>query len=143
VPVPSARGRARRSGDRAPRIAPVGVRAAPDRGRTSGRRGRLSARAPVYLRGMAEQAQSLGSVDFSTHVLSLASTALIALGKMPGPDDEIAPVDLETARHLIDVLGMLEHKTKGNLDESEHKLLQSLIYDLRVSYVDAEKAKHG
>jgi hypothetical protein len=92
---------------------------------------------------MAEQAQSLGSVDFSTHVLSLASTALIALGKMPGPDDEILPVDLETARHLIDVLGMLEHKTKGNLDESEHKLLQSLIYDLRVSYVDAEKAKHG
>jgi len=92
---------------------------------------------------MAEQAQSLGSVDFSTHVLSLASTALIALGKMPGPDDEVHPVDLETARHLIDVLGMLEHKTKGNLDESEHKLLQSLIYDLRVSYVDAEKAKHG
>ncbi len=92
---------------------------------------------------MAEQAQSLGSVDFSTHVLSLASTALIALGKMPGPDDEPHPVDLETARHLIDVLGMLEHKTKGNLDESEHKLLQSLIYDLRVSYVDAEKAKHG
>ena len=92
---------------------------------------------------MAEQAQSLGSVDFSTHVLSLASTALIALGKMPGPDDDMHPVDLETARHLIDVLGMLEHKTKGNLDESEHKLLQSLIYDLRVSYVDAEKAKHG
>lgn len=92
---------------------------------------------------MAEQAQSLGSVDFSTHVLSLASTALIALGKMPGPDDEILPVDLETARHLIDVLGMLEHKTQGNLDESEHKLLQSLVYDLRVSYVDAEKAKHG
>jgi hypothetical protein len=92
---------------------------------------------------MAEQAQSLGSVDFSTHVLSLASTALIALGRMPGPDEDIHPVDLETARHLIDVLGMLEHKTKGNLDESEHKLLQSLIYDLRVSYVDAEKAKHG
>jgi len=93
---------------------------------------------------MAEQAQSLGSVDFSTHVLSLASTALIALGQMPGPDEEThQEVDLETARHLIDVLGMLELKTKGNLDESEHKLLQSLIYDLRVSYVDAEKAKHG
>jgi hypothetical protein len=93
---------------------------------------------------MADQAQSLGSVDFSTHVLSLASTALIALGKMPGPDEETPhTLDLETARHLIDVLGMLEHKTKGNLDESEHKLLQSLIYDLRVSYVDAEKASHG
>jgi len=92
---------------------------------------------------MAEQAHALGPVDFSTHVLSLASTALIALGKMPGPDGEAHPQDLETARHLIDVLGMLEHKTKGNLDEAEQKLLASLIYDLRVTYVDADKAKHG
>jgi hypothetical protein len=92
---------------------------------------------------MADQAHSLGPVDFSTHVLSLASTTLIALGQMPGPDGETLPLDLETARHLIDVLGMLEHKTKGNLDEAEQKLLSSLIYDLRVAYVDAEKAKHG
>lgn len=90
---------------------------------------------------MAEEAHvSLGPVDFSTHVLSLASTALIALGKMPGPDGEEHGLDLETARHLIDVLGMLEQKTNGNLDESEHKLLQSLIYDLRVAYVDAQHA---
>ena len=92
---------------------------------------------------MAEQAHALGPVDFSTHVLSLASTALIALGKMPGPDGEPHPQDLETARHLIDVLGMLEHKTKGNLEEAEQKLLGSLIYDLRVAYVDAQQAKHG
>ena len=80
-------------------------------------------------------------VDFSTHVLSLASTALIALGKMPAPDGNTQPVDLETAHHLIDVLGMLETKTKGNLDEAESKLLASLVYDLRVAYVDAQKAK--
>ena len=92
---------------------------------------------------MAEQEHALGSVDFSTHFLSLASTALIALGKMPGPEGESHTQDLETARHLIDVLGMLEQKTKGNLDEAEQKLLASLIYDLRVTYVDAEKAKHG
>jgi hypothetical protein len=92
---------------------------------------------------MAEQAHSLGPVDFSTHVVSLASTALIALGRMPDPDGESRPIDLETARHLIDVLGMLEHKTKGNLEEAEQKLLQSLIYDLRVAYVDAQNAKHG
>jgi len=92
---------------------------------------------------MADQEHALGSVDFSTHVLSLASTALIALGKMPGPEGESHDVDLETARHLIDVLGMLAHKTKGNLDEAEQKLLDSLIFDLRVTYVDVEKAKHG
>ncbi len=77
-------------------------------------------------------------VDFSTHVLSLASSALIALGKMPAPDGVEQPLDLETAHHLIDVLGMLETKTKGNLDEAEQKLLASLIYDLRVAYVDAQ-----
>jgi hypothetical protein len=82
----------------------------------------------------------LGPVDFSTHVLSLASTALISLGKMPAPDGEARPLDLETARHLIDVLAMLEVKTKGNLDEAEGKLVASLVYDLRVAFVDAQKA---
>jgi hypothetical protein len=88
---------------------------------------------------MAEAPVALGPVDFSTHILSLASTALISLGKMPSPEGEQHELDLELARHLIDVLGMLETKTKGNLDEAEEKLLQSLIYDLRVAYVDAQK----
>jgi len=83
---------------------------------------------------------ALGPVDFSTHVLSLASSALIALGKMPAPDGKPHPVELDTARHLIDVLAMLETKTKGNLDETESKLLASLVYDLRVAYVDAQNA---
>ena len=89
---------------------------------------------------MAEQPVALGPVDFSTHVLSLASTALIAIGKMPAPDGSQHPLDLETGKHLIDVLAMLEQKTKGNLDETESKLLASLIYDLRVAFVDAQKA---
>jgi hypothetical protein len=84
-------------------------------------------------------AVALGPVDFSTHVLSLATTAMIALGKMPGPDGTPHPIELDTARHLIDVLGVLETKTKGNLDETEAKLLSSLIYDLRVAFVDAQK----
>lgn len=91
---------------------------------------------------MAEQPVAPAPVDFSTHVLSLASTALIALGKMPAPDGGQLPIDLETARHLIDVLAMLEAKTKGNLDEAEQKLLASLIYDLHIAFVDAQpKAK--
>ena len=89
------------------------------------------------------QPVALGPVDFSTHILSLASTALIALGKMPAPDGMDQPRDLETAKHLIDVLAMLETKTKGNLDEAETKLLASLIYDLRVAYVDAQPKGKG
>lgn len=84
---------------------------------------------------------SLSPVDFSTHVLSLASTALIALGKMDTPGGgEKHPIDLELAKQLIDTLGMLEAKTKGNLDEAEQKLIASLTYDLRVAFVDAQKA---
>jgi hypothetical protein len=90
---------------------------------------------------MADQPVATAPVDFSTHVLSLASTALIALGKMPAPDGQPHPQDLETARHLIDVLAMLEVKTKGNLEESEAKLLASLVYDLRVAAVDVTNAK--
>lgn len=91
---------------------------------------------------MPDEAQvALGPVDFSTHILSLASTALIALGKLPAPEGHEQPLDLETAKHLIDVLGMLEGKTRGNLEEAETKLLASLTYDLRVAYVDAQQAK--
>jgi hypothetical protein len=82
---------------------------------------------------------SVGQVDFSTHVLSVASSAMIALGQMPAPDGETLTPDIETAKFLIDVLSMLEVKTQGNLDESEQKLLQSLLYDLRVAFVDASR----
>ena len=84
---------------------------------------------------------ALGPIDFSTHILSLASSAMCALGAMPAPGGETMELDLESAHHLIDVLGMLQEKTKGNLDESEQKLLQSLLYDLRVAYVDAQKPR--
>jgi hypothetical protein len=87
------------------------------------------------------QPVALGPVDFSTHVLSLASSAMVALGRMPAPDGQPHPLDLEMAKHLIDVLGMLEAKTKGNLDEAESKLLSSLVYDLRVAFVDAQQAQ--
>jgi hypothetical protein len=93
---------------------------------------------------MADQPPAaLGPVDFSTHILSLASSAMIALRKMPAPEGVDHPLDLEAARHLIDVLDMLQHKTRGNLDETEQKLLQSLLYDLRVEYVDAQKGAAG
>ena len=90
-----------------------------------------------------EPPTALGPVDFSTHILSLASSAMIALRKMPPPEGTEQPLDLEAARHLIDVLGMLEQKTKGNLDETEQRLLHSLIYDLRVAFVDAQKGASG
>jgi Domain of unknown function (DUF1844) len=65
---------------------------------------------------------------------------MVAMGEVVGPDEPGPPnIDLESAKYLIDVLSMLEVKTKGNLDEPEQKMLASLIYDLRVRFVDARR----
>jgi hypothetical protein len=88
-----------------------------------------------------EAPQALPPLDFSTFVLSLASTAMVHLGQLPRPEGEAVQRDLPAAKQAIDMLTMLEEKTRGNLDESEQKLLRSVLYDLRVAFVDASKSK--
>lgn len=91
-----------------------------------------------------EARRALPPLDFSTYVLSLASSAMVCLGSLPGPDEGDKPsgkVDLPAAKQIIDILGILEEKTRNNLTEAEGKLLQSVLYDLRVRYVDARVAK--
>ena len=80
-------------------------------------------------------------VDFSTFVLSLSHSALIQLGDAPHPDTQKVEADLESARHTIDLLTMLEEKTKGNLTGEEERLLAQLLYDLRIRCVAKEKGK--
>ena len=86
-----------------------------------------------------EAPQPLLPLDFSTFILSLASTAMVHLGQLPRPEGEAVQRDLPAAKQAIDMLTMLEEKTRGNLDESEQKLLRTVLYDLRVAYVDAER----
>jgi hypothetical protein len=66
----------------------------------------------------------------------------VNLGQVLGPDADTPAVDLESAKQIIDILGVLEEKTRGNLDDSEDRLLQSLLYELRIKFVDAQH-KHG
>ena len=73
--------------------------------------------------------------SFLSLIMSLASNAAASLGMMPHPVTGESGVDLATAKHWIDVLGMLEKKTKGNLDQQEAQLLESLLADLRMQYV--------
>jgi hypothetical protein len=89
---------------------------------------------------MEQPREALPDIDFATFILSLGSSALVHLGEMPDPESG-APgaVDLGLAKQTIDILGMLEQKTRGNLDEGESKLLRSLLYDLRIKFVDAQK----
>ncbi|HLU64845.1 MAG TPA: DUF1844 domain-containing protein [Kofleriaceae bacterium] len=86
-----------------------------------------------------EAPRALPPLDFSTLILSMASTAMVQLGVVPAPGDQPVAPDLDAAKQAIEILGILEEKTRGNLDESEQKLLRSLLYDLRVAYVDAQK----
>lgn len=86
-----------------------------------------------------EGEESLSPMDFSTFVLSLASSAMVNLGVVEGQPDLTAGTDLIAAKQLIDIIGVLEIKTRGNLSDPEDKLLKSLLYDLRVQYCDAQK----
>jgi hypothetical protein len=78
--------------------------------------------------------------SFLSLVMSLASNAAASLGMMPHPVTGETGVDLQTAKHWIDVLGMLEHKTKGNLDRQEAQALENLLSDLRMQYVSFTNA---
>lgn len=90
---------------------------------------------------MVEPPQALPEIDFATFVLSLASNALVQLGEMPDPETGKSLANLALARQTIDIVSMLREKTKGNLTDGEAKLLDTLLYDLRIKYVDAQKPK--
>ncbi len=78
--------------------------------------------------------------SFLSLIMSLASNAASSLGMMPHPVTGETGVDLTTAKHWIDVLGMLEQKTQGNLDSQEAQVVESLLADLRMQYVSFTNA---
>jgi hypothetical protein len=81
----------------------------------------------------------LPPANFPLLLATLGTQALIALGFLPNPVNEKSEQDLEQAKHLIDMLGVLEEKTKGNLTADEKRQLDSLLFDLRLQYVEASK----
>lgn len=80
-----------------------------------------------------------GPVSFSGFILSLGTSALIHLGEENDPLASKKEVKLERAREVIDLLSMLEVKTKGNLSSEEENLVTHLLYTLRMKYMQAEK----
>ncbi len=83
--------------------------------------------------------QNSQEVDFSTLILSLGTGAMIHLGIVPDPNTKQTSKNLELARQNIDILGVLKEKTKGNLQEHEEKLLDSIITEARLRFVEAKK----
>jgi hypothetical protein len=73
--------------------------------------------------------------SFVNFLMSIASNAASALGMIEHPVTHQRDVDLELAKHWIDVLGMLHQKTRGNLNSQEQQILEGLLADLRMQYV--------
>lgn len=76
---------------------------------------------------------------FNLLVLSLGNAALISLGIVSEPDTNSFQKDLNSAKYHISLLEVLHEKTKGNLSAEEEKMLTSLLYDLRLKFVEARK----
>jgi hypothetical protein len=80
-----------------------------------------------------------GPVDFGTFVLSLGSSALVHLGEIQHPGSTEANETLALARQVIDLLAMLEEKTRGNLTAEETRFLSDLLADLRLKFVEKSR----
>jgi hypothetical protein len=88
-----------------------------------------------------EQQEPTG-VDFAGFVLSLATTAAVYFGDIADPTTgQSAPANLPAAAQMIEILGMLEQKTKGNLLPPEAQLIGDLLYELRMRYVQAQQGE--
>jgi hypothetical protein len=82
----------------------------------------------------------LPRLDFSTFILSVIGSAYVHLGDAPTPEGQ-EEVNLVLAGQDIDLLGILQDKTKGNLSGEEERLLEQALYDLRVRFLEVSKAK--
>ena len=84
---------------------------------------------------------AFGEMSFSTFVMGLTTQVLMHLGEIPDPVHQGVMHDLPAAKQMIDLLGILRDKTKGNLDAAEEQLLGEVLYDLRMRYVEVARSR--
>jgi hypothetical protein len=82
-----------------------------------------------------EQPTAAEEMNFASFLISLGTQAFMHLGDIPNPMTQQREKDLPAAKQMIDLLGILEGKTKGNLASDEERLLRQLLLDLRLRYV--------
>ena len=83
----------------------------------------------------SESKQERPPIDFPSYVLGYYTQGLVLLGEIPNPYTNKKEEDVESARNIIDILTMLEAKTKGNLSSEENQLLSSVLYELRMKFM--------
>ncbi len=82
----------------------------------------------------SEQLSSF-EVNFLSYILGMSTSAFVALGDIENPVTREKETDLSVAKQIIDILGILEEKTRGNLTDEEEKAFKEVLYGLRMSYV--------
>lgn len=104
-----------------------------------GRSGEAEAEAEGVQRGSqaGSTTRALPEISFSTFVISLSTQTLVHLGEVANPLTGQMEKDLSAAKQMIDILGVLEEKTRGNLDAGEKRLIEDVLCDLRLKYVEA------
>src|SRR5436190_23327255 len=89
-----------------------------------------------------QQENGAEGISFAAFVLSLAHTAAVHFGDIPDPvSGQASDPNLPAAQQMIDILSLLEAKTRGNLTAEERQLLEQLLFELRMRYVEAGKPK--
>ena len=86
-------------------------------------------------------ADALPEINFSTFVMGLSTQALMHLGEIANPISNQVETDVPSAKQMIDILGLLRDKTRGNLSASEDRLMEDILFDLRMKYVEAVKKR--
>jgi hypothetical protein len=95
----------------------------------------------AYNQARGPQSSRLPEASFLSLANMLAVEAAMHLGLIQNPGEEAPPADLEAARHLIDMLGKLQTKTRGNLTGEEDNLLENILADLRMQFVAISKRR--
>jgi uncharacterized membrane protein len=87
-----------------------------------------------------EQQEQGSQLDFSTFILSLATSALMQMGFVPDPQTKKTSKNLPLAKQNIDLLALLADKTRGNLSDSEKELLENILTEIRLKFVEVSKS---
>ena len=111
------------------------------RGRGGEPEAAASAPAPNLGEAAGHGHEPLPPVTFPSFVFSLSTSALMLMGEQLDPRQGKIPVNLPQAKEIIDILSVLEAKTKGNLDAEEQQMLTDMLYALRMKYVDLASGK--
>jgi hypothetical protein len=89
--------------------------------------------------GQKQEPVKLPEINFPSFILSLSSSALLHFGDIPDPISGTKARNLPMAKQTIDILGILKEKTQGNLSNDEEQLMDNLLHDLRIKYVEESK----